>query len=185
MSGPEVSEPEAGGPTAGTGRRPRLPVRLFARGSWPETRRITTILHKETVGGAVLLFAAAVVLIWANSPWSGGYVSLWESAVSFDAGPIALHLDLRGVINDLAMVLFFFVAGLEIKREITLGELRDPRQAALPIIAAFGGMVVPALLFTMLNLGSDVPAVGVCRWPPTSRSSWGWSPSSGPGRRVG
>ena len=92
MSGPEVSEPETGGPTAGTGRRPRLPVRLFARGSWSETRRITTILHKETVGGAVLLFAAAVALIWANSPWAASYHALNDFRIGTDE--FGLHLNL-------------------------------------------------------------------------------------------
>ena len=125
------------------------------RGPEQHISPLRDVLHRESTAGILLVVSATAAIIWANSPWSDSYRSLWESAVSVDAGPIGLHLDLRGVINDIAMVLFFFVAGLEIKREITLGELRDPRQAALPIIAAFGGMIVPALIFTALNLGGE------------------------------
>jgi NhaA family Na+:H+ antiporter len=112
-------------------------------------------LHQEASAGLLLVAAAVVALIWANSPWSDSYFDLWsvEAAVEFNGHGI--HLNLREWVNDLAMVLFFFVVGLEIKRELTEGELRDPRQAALPIIAAIGGMVVPAAMYVMLNTSGD------------------------------
>jgi NhaA family Na+:H+ antiporter len=106
----------------------------------------------ETVGGALLLAAAVLALAWANSPWSGGYEALRD--VRF--GPAALHLDLSAGqwAADGLLAIFFFVAGLELKREMVAGDLRDPRRAALPIAAAVGGMVVPAALYVLLNLGT-------------------------------
>lgn len=145
MSGPDVS---------GTDRRPRLPVRLFARGSWSETRRITTILHKETVGGAVLLFAAAVALIWANSPWAASYHALTDFRIGTDDFGLHLNLSLGGWAADGLLAIFFFVVGLELKREFVAGDLRDPARAALPIAAAVGGMAVPAMIFLAFTAGS-------------------------------
>jgi Na+:H+ antiporter, NhaA family len=126
-------------------------VRLLARGSYRETVRIAAVLRKETVGGALLLVAAAVALIWANSPWGAAYETLRDTTV----GPAALHLDLTlGTwAADGLLAIFFFVAGLELKREFVAGDLREPRRAALPVAAAVGGMVVPALLFVLVNLG--------------------------------
>ncbi|MCW2698703.1 MAG: Na+/H+ antiporter NhaA [Blastococcus sp.] len=131
---------------------PARPTRLLARGSWSEISRIASVLRKETVGGTLLLAAAAVALAWANSPWSAGYETLRDTRV----GPAALHLDLSlGTwAADGLLAVFFFVAGLELKREFVAGDLREPRRAALPIAAAVGGMAVPALLFVLLNLGS-------------------------------
>ena len=126
---------------------------LLSRGSWAETSRVTDILRKETVGGALLLAAAAVALVWANSPWGAAYETLRDTEV----GPAALHLDLSlGTwAADGLLAVFFFVAGLELKREFVAGDLREPRRAALPIAAAVGGMAVPALLFVLFNLGRD------------------------------
>jgi NhaA family Na+:H+ antiporter len=112
-------------------------------------------LHQEASAGLLLVGAAVIALIWANSPWSGSYFDLWENHASIGFGEHIIELNLREWVNDLGMVLFFFVAGLEIKRELTDGELRDPRQAALPIIAAFGGMVVPAIIFALMNNGGE------------------------------
>lgn len=122
---------------------------LFHRGSWPEARRIAEILRAETVGGALLLGAAVAALIWANSPWSGAYTALSELTV----GPHALHLDLTLATwaADGLLAIFFFVAGLELKREFLAGDLRDPRRAAIPIAAAVGGMAVPAIIYTVVN----------------------------------
>jgi Na+:H+ antiporter, NhaA family len=124
---------------------------LLGRGSWAETRRITAVLREETVGGGLLLAAAAIALGWANSPWSAAYETLRDTRV----GPASLHLDLTlGTwAADGLLALFFFVAGLELKREFVAGDLRDPRKAALPVAAAVGGMAVPALLFVLVNLG--------------------------------
>ena len=125
--------------------------RLFGRGSWAEASRIAGVLRSETVGGALLLVAAAIALVWANSPWGGAYEDLRDTRV----GPEALHLDLTlGTwAADGLLAIFFFVAGLELKREFVAGDLREPRRAALPVAAAVGGMAVPALVFVLFNLG--------------------------------
>ncbi|NYJ04938.1 Na+/H+ antiporter NhaA [Petropleomorpha daqingensis] len=127
------------------------PVRLFARGSWAETRRIADILSKETVGGVLLLAGTVLALAWANSPWSASYEALRDTEV----GPAALHLHLTlgEWAADGLLAIFFFVAGLELKREFVAGDLRDPRRAALPVAAAVGGMAVPAVIYTLVNLG--------------------------------
>ncbi len=129
------------------GGRPLLPARLFSRGSWSETRRVIEIFHKETVGGAVLLAAAAIALIWANSPWSASYHALTALRVGTDDFGLHLNLSLGKWAADGLLAIFFFVVGLELKREFVAGDLRDPARAALPIAAAVGGMVVPALIF--------------------------------------
>jgi Na+:H+ antiporter, NhaA family len=132
---------------------PSTHATLLARGSWSETRRIADILRKETVGGVLLIAGAVLALAWANSPWSGAYESLRHVRI----GPAALHLDLTLATwaADGLLAIFFFVAGLELKREFVAGDLRDPRKAALPVAAAVGGMVVPALLYVAVNLGND------------------------------
>lgn len=124
-----------------------MPGRLFSRGSWSETRRVIDILHKETVGGAILLAAATVALVWANSPWSASYHALTHFKVGTDDLGLHLNLSLGGWAADGLLAIFFFVVGLELKREFVAGDLRDPSRAALPIAAAVGGMVVPALIF--------------------------------------
>ena len=118
-------------------------------------RPLTDFLHREASAGILLVIAAALAMIWANSPWSDSYVDLWNTHAIIGVGDFNIELTLREWINDAAMVIFFFVVGLEIKRELTQGELKDPRQAALPIIAAFGGMIVPGLIFYALNAGTD------------------------------
>ena len=111
----------------------------------------------EAASGIVLLAAAVVALLWANLAIFGdGYTEFWETRLDFSIGGI-IHLEetLKEVVNDGLMVIFFFVVGLEIKRELRLGDLRDPKAAALPAIAALGGMIVPALIFFVLNSGTD------------------------------
>lgn len=122
-------------------RRPATPVSEFAR-----------FLRTETVGGMVLLAAAAIALIWANSPWSKAYQVMRETVV----GPAALHLDLTLAqwATDGLLALFFFVVGLELKRELVIGELSTRSQALLPVAAALGGMVVPALLALLVGRGA-------------------------------
>lgn len=118
-------------------------------------RPLRDFLHQEASAGILLVGAAVVALIWANSPWSDSYFDLWGTHAEIGFGDHVIELTLREWINDLGMVLFFFVVGLEIKRELVEGELRDPRQAALPIIAAIGGMIVPATIFALLNSGGE------------------------------
>ena len=132
---------------------PRTP-HLFGRGSWLEARRVGDILRKETIGGILLLAGAVVALVWANSPWGDGY----EALRGFTVGPAALHLDLSLATwaADGLLAIFFFVAGLELKREFVAGDLRDPRRAAVPIAAAVGGVIVPAVLYLAINAGGQV-----------------------------
>ncbi|MBB3677941.1 Na+/H+ antiporter NhaA [Modestobacter versicolor] len=128
------------------------PARLFSRGSYPEATRIAELLRRETVGGVLLIVGAAIALVWANSPWSAAYEALRDTRV----GPSALHLDLTlGTwAADGLLAVFFFVVGLELKREFVAGDLREPRRAVLPVAAAVGGMIVPAVLFVLVNLGT-------------------------------
>lgn len=122
-------------------RRLAAPVNEFAR-----------YLRTETVGGIVLLVATTVALVWANSPWAGAYEGLRDTVV----GPAALHLDLTIAqwATDGLLAVFFFVVGLELKRELVVGELSSVRQALLPVAAALGGMVVPACLALLVGRGA-------------------------------
>jgi NhaA family Na+:H+ antiporter len=124
---------------------------LFSRGSWSETSRISSILRKETVGGALLLVASAVALVWANSPWSSSYFALRDLKIGFEPLGLHLNLSLGTWAADGLLAVFFFVVGLELKREFVAGDLRDPARAALPIAAAVGGMVVPAVIFVAVT----------------------------------
>ena len=122
-------------------------------------RPVREFLRVEAAGSLLLLLAAAAALIWANSAWSDSYDAFWHTRIAIDAGPLQLDETLQHWVNDALMVIFFFVVGLEIKYELVNGDLRDPRTAALPIVAAIGGMVVPALLYVAFNPpGSDAAA---------------------------
>ena len=118
-------------------------------------RPFQSFFKTEAAGGILLLAAAAVALVWANSPLVGAYNDLWGTYVTVGAGSFEISKPLLLWVNDGLMAIFFFVVGLEIKREVLAGELAEPRKAALAIAAALGGMVVPALLYTVVNLGSD------------------------------
>lgn len=108
-------------------------------------------MRTETAGGVVIVLAAIVALIWANSPWQDSYFDFWHATVAFDFDFISIDSTLGHMVNDGLMVVFFFVVGLEIKRELVHGELASPRRAALPVMAAFGGMAVPALFYIAFN----------------------------------
>ena len=113
-------------------------------------------LRREPVGGALLVVAALVALVWANSPWADAYLALSDTVI----GPAALHLDLplSTWAADGLLAIFFFVVGVELKQEFVAGELRRPAQAAVPILAAVGGMVLPAVIFTaVVGLGPAAP----------------------------
>jgi NhaA family Na+:H+ antiporter len=114
---------------------------------------VLQFLRTEAAGGVALVAAVAVALAWANGPWAHGYEALWGFHVSVGTPGLALDESLRGWVNDGLMVVFFFVVGVEFKRELVHGELRDPRTAAVPVLAALGGMVVPALVFTAWTAG--------------------------------
>ena len=106
-------------------------------------------------GGIMLLLASIVALIWANSPFAAGFSNFWESTLSISLGSFTLSEHLLEWVNSGLMAIFFFVVGLEIKREIQTGELASVRKAALPIMAAIGGMVGPALIYLLFNLGDS------------------------------
>jgi NhaA family Na+:H+ antiporter len=117
----------------------------------PEASRIAEILRTETVGGLLLIVAAIIGLVWANSPWSDTY----DDLISWTIGPssLHLHLSLEAWAADGLLAIFFFVAGLELKREFVAGDLRDPRVAAVPVAAAVGGVIVPAALYVLVVHG--------------------------------
>jgi NhaA family Na+:H+ antiporter len=109
-------------------------------------------LHIEAVSGIVLLFAAAVALIWANSPYADGYHAFWHLPVAFGVGDLVFSQSLHFWINDGLMTVFFLVVGMEIRREIHEGALSERSQAVLPVAAAIGGVVVPAVIYLAFNL---------------------------------
>ena len=131
---------------------------LFGRLPLGERAFITDALRQETVGGALLLGAALIGILVANSAWSDAYENLKDHVV----GPPALHLDLtlEEWAADGLLAIFFFVAGLELKRELIVGTLRERSQAVLPVLAALGGMVMPALLFLLITLGDEQARAG-------------------------
>lgn len=112
---------------------------------------ILRALSASSAGGVVLMVCAAVALAWANSPWSHAYVRLWETALSIKLATLTVSASMHWVINDGLMAVFFFLVGLEIKRELLVGELATARKAALPVAAALGGMIVPALFYFAFN----------------------------------
>ena len=110
--------------------------------------------HKQSSGGILLIFATAVALVWANSPWGEGYAALWQTKLTVGVGDFSISKDLTHWINDGLMAVFFLVVGLEIKREVLVGELSSVRGAALPVVAAVGGAVVPAAIYLAINAGT-------------------------------
>jgi NhaA family Na+:H+ antiporter len=112
---------------------------------------IQQFIHIQGISSIVLLAAAVIALVWANSPWSDSYHHVWEMSLAISK----LRLSVHEWVNDALMAIFFFLVGMEIKHEIVHGELADVRRAALPIFAALGGMIVPALLYALLNHGGD------------------------------
>ena len=112
---------------------------------------IERYLHNESTGGILLLVSALIAIVWANSAWSESYVHLWENEVSLKIGQYTLGNTLHHWINDGLMAMFFFVVGLELKREIIAGELSDIKKAMLPMSSAIGGMIVPAIIYIFFN----------------------------------
>jgi NhaA family Na+:H+ antiporter len=121
-------------------------------------RPVMEYTRVEAAGGIVLLIAAAIALIWANSPWHESYFALINTHLEFSGAVLHVDETVKGIVNDGLMAVFFFVVGLEIKREMTVGELNSRKKAALPAMAALGGMVVPALIYVAIVVaggGSD------------------------------
>lgn len=122
-------------------------------------RPVRRFLQIQASGGVLMLIATVAALIWANSQWSESYESFWHTPVDIAIGSFHLggghHLDLRAIVNDGLMAVFFFVVGLEIKRELVTGQLKTPKAAALPAIAALGGMIVPAGVYLAFTSGTD------------------------------
>jgi NhaA family Na+:H+ antiporter len=112
---------------------------------------VQQVIHTEQTSGIVLLAAAVVAIVWANSPWSSLYDELWHIPAAISIGPFGITQDLRHWVNDGLMALFFYVVGLEIKHELREGQLSDRRRAALPIAGALGGMIVPAAIYLAFN----------------------------------
>ena len=138
---------------------PSTPRRIFSRLSLPEGRFLARALRMETVGGALLLAAAMLALVWSNSPWHESYSALRD----FRVGPSALHLDLSlgQWAADGLLAVFFLVAGIELKREFIAGDLSDRAKAAVPITAAIAGVALPAVLYavSVIFLGGDSDAL--------------------------
>ena len=116
---------------------------------------IQSFIHTEEVGALFLLVAASAALVWINSPWSASYVDFWHIEISFDIHVFAISEDLRHLVNEGLMAVFFFVVGLEIKRELVHGELSTFRKAILPVVAAVGGMSAPAVIYVLFNYSGD------------------------------
>ena len=134
----------------------RLPIpgsHVFAAGRL--VRPAQAFVQAEASGGIVLLAAAIFALLWANSPWDAAYHDLWHARLRLDLNRTAIDDTLGHLVNDGLMAIFFFVAGLEIKRELLHGELASRRRAALPVAAALGGMAVPAAIYAAFNAGSE------------------------------
>ena len=156
MPGSLVGDPSTDpGATVTDGERSRSRRPTFAqrdsRLARYVARPVQQFLHVEAAGGIVLLAATIAALVWANSAWRAGYRSFFGTEIALTVGSFDLSLDLTHWINDGLMALFFLVVGLEIKREWVVGELRDRRAAALPMLGALGGMVAPAALYLLVN----------------------------------
>ena len=166
------------------------PSAVAQRTSWRDQRltAVRVFAATETASASVLLAATVAALLWANSPWSDAYERLWHTEVAVRVAGRELAMDLQHWINDGLMALFFFVAGLEIRREIDMGDLRERRRVATPVIAAVGGMAVPALIYLAINVGrAERARAGASPWAPTPPSPSPCSDSSaarrrGPGR---
>ena len=126
---------------------------VLSRGSFSEATRISEILRKETVGGLLLVAAAIIAIVWANSPFADGYFALRDFTIGYE--PWHLKLSLGAWASDGLLAIFFFLVGLELKKEIVAGDLRDFRKAVIPVAAAFGGVVVPALIYVAVNWGNE------------------------------
>lgn len=130
---------------------PKSGPKILGRLSYRETVRIGELIRSETVGGALLVAGAVIALIWANSPASDSYFALRDFSIGY--APWHLQLSLGQWASDGLLAIFFFMVGLELKREFVAGDLREISKAVVPVAAAFGGVLVPALIYAGLNWG--------------------------------
>lgn len=121
----------------------------------PVGPRLASFMRTESGSAGLLVLAAVVALIWANSPWSGVYEDIWHTDLALTLGDRSLGMDLHHWVNDALMVVFFFVIGLEVRREFSVGELTDRRRVVVPLVAGIGGMVVPAVLYLAVNSSGE------------------------------
>jgi Na+/H+ antiporter NhaA len=132
--------------------------RAWFRGETPAGTRLSALrgfLNTEAGGAVVLLAATVAALVWANSPLGGAYDAFWSTELSFRLGGLELSHDLQDWVNDGLMTLFFLLIGLEVRREFDMGEFRERRRVAAPVIAALGGMLLPIVIFLALNAGGE------------------------------
>lgn len=137
---------------------PGGPASAEGRTSTPLDRFVASVLRfaqAESAGGLVLFVATVAALVWANSPWSRTYTEIWQTPLAVGISEIRLEKPLQLWVNDGLMAIFFFVVGLEIKREVRFGALASPRSALLPVVAAGGGALVPALVYLAFTAGTD------------------------------
>lgn len=127
----------------------------LAKSEFTIARTYQEFTSNASASGIVLIICTMIAMIWANSPWWESYFDLWHTHLIIGIGDFSLDKTLHHWINDLLMVVFFFLVGLEIKREVLIGELSTVRKAMLPIMGALGGIVVPATIYTLFNLGTD------------------------------
>jgi hypothetical protein len=155
-------------------------VEVAADTQTPARQRLASLrgfLRTEAGGAIVLLLATVAALAWANSPWVAGYDALWGTELSLIVGDLVLSHDLRGWVNDGLMTVFFLLIGLEVRREFDLGEFRQRRRIAAPVLAAIGGMLLPVIIFLdqpgrggVARLGhGHGDGHGVRRWRPGPR----------------
>ncbi len=124
-------------------------------------RPLQEFLDTATAGAVLLLIAVVIALVWVNSPWGEGYFAFWETHLEIGVGSVVIDKDLHFWVNEGLMTLFFLLVGMEIKREFMSGELRDRRKAVLPMLAAVGGMAVPALIYLAIAGGEVASGWGV------------------------
>ena len=135
----------------------KLVERFITEKSYPIDmilRPMDNLLRNKPVSGILLFLAVVIALVWANSPWREAYHHLWETPFTIGFGEHNISKNLHHWINDGLMAVFFFVVGLEIKREVLSGDLSSWEKASLPAAAALGGMIFPAIIFTIFNYGT-------------------------------
>lgn len=135
----------------------RKPAQVFPRAQLFTERALSTVerfMHIQASSGLVLLIAAALALVWANSEFAPSYHALWHMPLSIGLGDLSFSQPLHFWVNDVLMTIFFLVVGMEVKRELHEGSLSNIRQAVLPLAAAFGGVLVPAVIYLAFNIGS-------------------------------